>query len=116
MQQLQILREGSNKVIAMKGTDKSPQSLANIIYNPEQQKTYLDIKNMPAPPTGKQYQLWALVDGQPVDMGVCDIVLNNGFQEVPFIPNAGAFAVTIENQGGSPTPTLEEMVVIGNVG
>ncbi len=116
LQQLQILREGDNKIIAMKGTDKAPQALANVIYNPENQKTYLDIKNMPPPPAGKQYQLWALVDGQPVDMGVFNIVLSNGFQEVPFIPNAGAFAVTLENQGGSPTPTLSEMVVIGSLG
>jgi anti-sigma-K factor RskA len=114
-QQLEILRAGSNKIIAMKGTEKSPQALANVIYNQEGQKSYLDIKNLPAPPSDKQYQLWAIVNGQPVDMGVFEVVVSNGFQEVPFIENAAAFAVTLENRGGSPTPTLEEMVVIGNV-
>ena len=48
-------------------------------------------------------------------MGVFKVVISAGFQEVPFIENAAAFAVTLENRGGSPTPTLEEMVVIGNV-
>ena len=28
---------------------------------------------LPAPPSGKQYQLWALKDGNPIDMGVFDV-------------------------------------------
>ena len=78
---------------------------------------YLDVIDLPAPPTNKQYQLWAIVDGQPVDMGVFDNAVGvKTFEAVPFIANAQAFAVTVEDIGGSPTPSLETMVVIGNVG
>jgi len=115
-EQLQIIRTANNSLIQMNGTPKAPGAIASIYWNENTRKTYLDIVNLPPPPTDKQYQLWAIVDGTPVDMGVFDVVLDGStLQEVPFIENPQAFAVTLENKGGSPTPTLEEMVVIGNV-
>ena len=114
--ELDIIRAEGNEVIIMKGTDKVPLARANIHWNKATQKSYLDIINLPEPPSDKQYQLWAIVDGIPTDMGVFDITIDtSNLQEVPFIENATAFAVTLEQRGGSPTPTLEEMVVIGNI-
>ena len=47
-------------------------------------------------------------------------VLDNEFTKRVYAikpPNGtvAAFAITLEKLGGSPTPTLEEMYVIGNV-
>ena len=114
--ELEIIRAEGNETILMKGTDKAPLAQANIHWNSTTKKSYIDIINLPAPPTDKQYQLWAIVEGVPTDMGVFDIKIDSTtLQEVPYIENASAFAVTLEQQGGSPTPTLEEMVVIGNI-
>jgi anti-sigma-K factor RskA len=114
--ELEIIRAGGNETIIMKGTDKVPLARANIHWNQETEKSYLDIINLPTPPPDKQYQLWAIVNGVPTDMGVFDIKIDSTvLQEVPFIENASAFAVTLEQKGGSLTPTLEEMVVIGNI-
>jgi len=114
-EQLAVLRNESYRSILMKGTDKAPDALAAIYYNEADNKTYLDVRNMPAPTTDKQYQLWAIVDGAPVDMGVFDLPIDSvDFVEVPHIANAQAFAVTLETKGGNPTPNLEEMYVIGN--
>ena len=62
-------------------------------------------------PTGKQYQLWAIVDGKPVDAGV----INNciGLCKMKKIDHAEAFAITLEKEGGSPTPTLNRNVCNG---
>lgn len=115
--ELQTIRQSGNSLIQMRGTDKAPEAIASIFYNSESQKTYLDVINLPAPPSDKQYQLWAIVDGTPVDMGVFDVVIDStGLQEVPFIDNPQAFAVTLEPRGGSEVPTLEDMVVIGTTG
>ena len=115
-EQLQIIRDANNALIQMKGTPKAPQAIASIYWNQNTRKTYLDVINLPPPPADKQYQLWAIVDGTPVDMGVFDVVLGSStLQEVPFIENPQAFAVTLEKKGGSTVPTLEEMVVVGNV-
>ena len=116
-EQLRLIRTASNRVIRMKGTDKAPDAIATVYWNEDAQKTYLDVNNMPAPPSDKQYQLWAIVDGTPVDMGVFDLDITvAALQEVPHVANAQAFAVTLEPKGGSVAPTLTEMYVIGEVG
>jgi len=114
-QQLSILRSESNQTIFMKDP-KGTRAIASVYYDDKKQTSFLDVINLPTPPPDKQYQLWAIVDGTPVDMGVFDVAIEPGaFQNVPFIENAQAFAVTLEPRGGSPVPTLEQMVAIGNV-
>lgn len=115
---LETIRQSGNSLIQMRGTDKDTTAFASIIYNAETKKSYLDIINLAEPAADKQYQLWAIVDGTPVDMGVFDVTVDTSktLQEVPFIENVQAFAVTLEPRGGSVSPTLEEMVVIGTTG
>ena len=36
-------------------------------------------------------------------------------QKMKVIPQAEMFAVTLEKEGGSPTPTLDEMYVAGKI-
>jgi anti-sigma-K factor RskA len=71
-------------------------------------------EQLPSPSENQQYQLWALVDGKPVDMGVIE-KSNETWQEMLKTDRADAFAITLEKEGGSPTPTLEQMVVYGEV-
>ena len=114
-----FLKDRNTSSVEMKGIpEKAPDAVAIVFQNSELKASYLEVVNMPKVPTDKQYQLWAIVNGQPVDMGVFDVVItpDTSFLEVPYIANAQAYAVTIERAGGSPTPTLEEMVVIGNAG
>ena len=114
-EQIAILRDDSYRPVIMEGTEKAPGAIAAVYWNPEKREAYLDTRSLPTPPAGKQYQLWALVGGQPVDMGVFDLALQAEFQQVPFIENPDAFAVTLEPAGGSVSPTLEEMYVVGGV-
>lgn len=118
--QIEILLDPEYRSIPMSATGKyeSSGSGAKVLYNTEEETAWLETRNLPAPPTGKQYQLWAIVNGKPVDMGVFDLGLERDtlLQKVPFIAAAQAFAVTIENAGGVASPTLEEMIVVGNVG
>ncbi len=113
---IDILRNEGGLIIAMKGTDNAPDALTKVYWNNEDRTAYLDILNLPAPPSDKQYQLWAIVDGTPVDMGVFEIDPNDTLVSAPFIENPAAFAITLEPAGGSVSPTLDDMVVIGQVG
>lgn len=116
-EKVDILRHSSNRSIIMNGTDNAPEAIAAVHWNEEEKVNYLDLINLPTPPSGKQYQLWAIVDGAPVDMGVFDQKLEPGvFVKVPFIEKPQAFAITLEDEGGHPTPNLEQLYVIGNVG
>lgn len=116
--QLDLLLNPANRRINLNGTDNAPQALASVFYNTAEQKTYLDVGNLAAPPEDRFYQLWALVDGNPVDMGEFEVITDGDslIIEVPYIVDAGAFAITLEPRDGDPAPNLDELQVIGTVG
>jgi anti-sigma-K factor RskA len=60
--------------------------------------------------------LWALVDGKPVDLGVFDADDTLiGLKAMKSIGVLQTFAVTLEPRGGSVAPTLEKLMVLGNI-
>ncbi len=73
--------------------------------------------NLPALSNEYQYQLWALVDGKPVDLGMIpnDSVGKDQLAMFKSIKGMQAFAITKEVYGGKPAPTMEELVVMGAV-
>ena len=113
---LEKVNAPGNDPISLLGTDNAPGAYAVVHWNKKAKKSYLEIKDLPPAPAGKQYQLWAIVDGTPTDMGVFDISTEDlALTEVPYIDRPQAFAVTLEKQGGSPVPSLDQMVLIGNI-
>lgn len=105
----------ATRKLALLGTDVQPDANATIYWDEESGNVMLASFGMPQPVSGKQYQLWAIADGVPVDLGVLD--KNNTFTPSISVKasNIQAFAITLEKEGGSPTPTLEQLYVIGNV-
>ncbi|WP_019947348.1 anti-sigma factor [Hymenobacter aerophilus] len=116
-QQLAILRNQSFKAVELKGTPKAPEALARVYYNASTKAVYVDVRNLPALPEGKQYQLWALDNGQPVDAGMLntDTATGDSIQQMKNIASAQAFAMTVEDIGGKPAPTMSTLTVIGNI-
>lgn len=113
---LDVLRNKDAKKILLKGTPVSPQSFAAIYYDTIAQKSFLDVSDLPKPPTQKQYQLWAIVAGKPVDLGVFELDQKQiAFKEIEFIKEAQAFAITLEPSGGVASPTMDQMYVVGTV-
>lgn len=102
--------------VMMKGLPKSPESLAIIYWNKQNSQVYIDVKSLPVPAEGKQYQLWAIVDGKPVDAGMLPVEGIAGvMMKMKDFPSAQAFAITLEKEGGSASPTMEEMIVMGAI-
>lgn len=100
--------------VKMNGLPGKENNLATVYWNTKTQEVYFYKNNMDQTPTGKQYQLWAIVDGKPVDagmIGTCDELLCH----MKSIKGAQAFAITLEKEGGSPTPTMTAMYVLGKV-
>lgn len=114
---LSFVSDTNTRRVALKGTDLSSASLVNVFWNEQNKRVVLKVDNLPSTPTAKQYQLWAIVDGKPKDMGV----LPKGQMESSFIEvskttgRAAAFAITLEDEGGKPQPDLDQLYVIGNV-
>lgn len=113
---LALFKDSENVKMELNGVEKSPNSKVLAFWNKETEEMKLVVDNLPVAPKGKQYQVWGIVDGVPVDMGMVDLDFQNKILAMK-VPkgNIAAFAITLEKQGGNPTPTLEEMYVIGNV-
>jgi anti-sigma-K factor RskA len=101
-------------VVNMQGTKNAPQSSANIFWDSTSANVYLVVNNLPKLPNDKQYQLWAIIDKTPKSLGVFDVKDQNMIIKMEGVQKAAAFAITIEKQGGSESPTLDSMQVMGN--
>lgn len=111
-ERLRILQDPDNQAVKIAVDDNV---YASIIWNSQTQKSYLfNTNKLTPPPAGKQYQLWAIVDGVPVDMK--PIVLSTDDEalvEVDFIENPTAFAISLEDEGGNATPT--QVIAVGAI-
>jgi anti-sigma-K factor RskA len=115
--QLDMYRDTTYKVLRLKGLPKTPSAAMILAWNSVSKKVMVDVQSIKLPKNDKQhqYQLWALVNGKPVDMGVFDAPAADtaGVKEMKSIASAAGFAVTLEPMGGSINPTMDHMVVIG---
>ena len=111
-----LFRSPSYKHIHLAGLPKSPESAVSAFWNQQTNEVLIDVQNLPAAPEGKQYQLWSIVDGKPVDIGMLDNAFAGKVLKMKNTkPGSVAFAITLEKEGGNPTPTMEEMYVMGKV-
>ena len=117
---LNQLRDKNVDVVALGGQDISPTSYAKVYWNHEQNKVFIDAQGLPSPPKGFAYQVWSLKLNPlaPTSIGLLEKFEENG-QKVFELPNANdsqAFGITLEPEGGSETPTLEQLYTLGVVG
>lgn len=105
--------------VKLAGTKISPQANMMVYWHKQGQHVMVDNTKMELPENDEthQYQLWAIVKGKPVDLGVFDAQIQPKKLLLPMkeVSDAQAFAVTLEKRGGSAAPTMEKMVVIGSV-
>jgi anti-sigma-K factor RskA len=99
----QVLQQNPNvKMASMKGQPISPASYATVYWDTASQDVYLMINNMPKPPSEKQYQLWAFLNDQPIDMGLIEITEKPlQLYRLKKAQAAQAFAITLEKKGRS---------------
>jgi anti-sigma-K factor RskA len=109
------IRNPQMAVIKMPGVTANPNSLATVYWNTQTKDVYLLVNQLPRPSAEKQYQLWAIVDGKPVDAGIFDVDGGPSFVKLKNIQHAEAFAITLEKKGGSESPTMDAMYVMGKV-
>lgn len=110
-----LLQNPDLKTITLAGVEQHPDLKAYVFWNTKTAEVYLSSENLPKVPDGMQYQLWAIVDGTPVDAGVFDLTDSDGINKMLKIEKAQAFAITLEKAGGNPTPTLTQLYVMGNI-
>ncbi len=112
--QLEAVREKCEDVVLLKGTAKAPKSIAFINYDVINQKTFLELIDFPIPPAGKQYQLWAYVDNDPIKIGGFDLNSpSDTIIEMLHVEKVNGFIITLEEDAGIEQPTQSEMYAFG---
>lgn len=114
---MDMMKDPAMYIVKMPAAASSPDpgSATTVYWDTRTKDVYLAINRLPSPEANQQYQLWAIVDGKPVDAGVFEMKDGAGMTKMKNIPKAEAFAITLEKKGGSPTPTMDKMYVMGKV-
>jgi anti-sigma-K factor RskA len=101
-QDADLLRKPGMKAVSLKGTPDAPQAQTTIYWDTTgtNKDVYLLINNLPQPAGDKQYQLWALLNGQPIDLGFVelDVQQKRLLVKMKNVQDAQAFAITLEQR------------------
>ena len=111
-----MLADTAMQAITMKSMVPGHPMVATVYWNKQSGEAYLAMQKLPMPEKGKQYQMWVIQDGKPVSMGVLPLELADGKLVAKLdmvIKDGQAFAISLEKEGGNPTPT--EVYVLGKV-
>jgi anti-sigma-K factor RskA len=111
-QTVQMMQSTDYRKIALASVPGKPAARADVFWKPATGEVFVMDVSLPPAPAGHQYQLWAIVNGQPVDAGMLG---DTGMQvqKMKTFGAADAFAITLEKEGGSPTPTMSALYVMG---
>jgi anti-sigma-K factor RskA len=108
----------STKLASLKGMPTAPGAHATVVWDTLTRDVYLVINNLPQPAQDHQYQLWALLNGKPIDLGLIDNEVFLGRKKLMIqmknVNGAQAFAITLEKKGGSTSPQ-GAMYAMGNL-
>jgi anti-sigma-K factor RskA len=111
-----VMNDPDFKKLALAGTKAFPSDMAVVWWNQKKHTVMIDPAGLPRNDSEHSYQLWAIVNGKPVDAGVFEVKGDlTSVSQLKDIESAQAFAVTIEKKGGSESPTLSEMVVMASI-
>jgi anti-sigma-K factor RskA len=110
----EMLADTAMQAVVMKTMVQGHPMAATVYWSKSNGEIYLAIQKLPPPPHGKQYQMWVIQNGSPVSMGVIpnEVITDGIITKLPMqITNGQAFAISLEKEGGNPTPT--EVQVLG---
>jgi hypothetical protein len=116
---LAVIRDRNVQRIPLKGQQVAPEAFASVYWNTQENTAYIDAKELPEPPRGKVYQVWSLTM-QPLTPTSLGLLANFEADDNKVFslenPNQSeAFGITLEPEGGSETPTMDQLYVLGTV-
>jgi anti-sigma-K factor RskA len=114
---LAVVRDPNNTIVSLGGQTVAPTSSAKIYWNKETKIVYVDASGLPK---GMVYQVWALKLAPvltPTSIGLLKDFDTND-QKLFAVSDTGyaeAFGITLEPEGGSLSPTMEQLYTLGKV-
>jgi anti-sigma-K factor RskA len=117
-----VLTSPQSRVAVLASTPEAQTTLeGRAIYDPGTHAAVVVLRNVYVP-TGHDYQLWAIRGTTPASLGLVhpdkDGVAVLRVEDAGDPASLGAFAISLENQGGSPNPSAPTgpVVMLGKLG
>lgn len=88
------------------------KNLKTVAYiNTNQRTSMVDVAALPKLPKGKDYQIWADMQGKMVSLGILSKEeAKRRLQIIPYFENASGLTITVEPKGGSTIASLNHEV------
>ena len=114
-----ILAAGDLRRLDLAGTKAAPAAAGRAFWSPAE-GLVVAFANLPATDAGRVYQLWVIPPGgNPIDAGLLDLQPDGralALARAGTSQRVGTVAITLEPAGGSPAPTLSNMIAAGTLG
>lgn len=105
-----VLNNPETRKFMVNGNVKARELKAIAYVNPVKKLSYINVRKLPNLPADKDYQMWAEVNGEMVNLGVLrDFGGNDKLLALPY-GEKGISYITIEPKGGNITPTVQNIV------
>ena len=111
-----VLKDPAITPVAMYGVAPYTLCRCTMYWDKKTGKAYMMIHHLIPSPQDKKYQLWAMVNNKPVNVGMVHDEIRDRFIQLENVPEgATAFAVTLENIGANQTPSLDQTFLYGKI-
>lgn len=116
---LSVLRDKNILEVQLQGQAIAPDAYATVYWDKEKNITYIDAQDLPTPPRGMVYQVWSLKMEPltPSSIGLLDEFESdeNKIFQLENMNISEGFGITLEPEGGSETPTMEQLYTLGTI-
>lgn len=116
---LKMAEPGARKLTLPGNELNAPNSAVAAFYDEETNELILDISRLPEAPEGMVYQAWSLTFEPltPNSIGVLaeENSPGNKLFKLQNIPTSEGFGITLEPEGGSESPNLDQLYALGTI-
>jgi anti-sigma-K factor RskA len=113
-----ILAAGDLRRLDLAGTKAAPATAGRAFWSPAE-GLVVAFANLPPTEAGRVYQLWVIPPGgSPIDAGLLELQPDGralALAKAGTAQRVGTVAITLEPAGGSPVPTLGNMIAAGTL-
>ena len=110
-----VMRDENSQVINLQPKDTSLNFKARIYWNKLSREIFLDVIKLPEPNPEQEYQLWAVLNNEPLDAGSFNAHEFTGLQRMKEINAAEYWLVTLESKDSLNGPTLDRTILVSGI-
>lgn len=116
---IQMAQPNTRKLTLPGNELNAPNAAVAAFYDDETNELILDISRLPEAPEGMVYQAWSLTF-EPLTPNSIGLLADantpdNKIFRLKDIPNSEGFGITLEPEGGSKSPNLEQLYALGTI-